>query len=108
VLITDLAKKHLSAIARNVTILEKWKTLLALPIIAYGAYQGWQWIWGVLFLIWLQPSIKLGEINLVEPVNQEDDKFLFWLIVILWVGSSIYLITFDLLPPLLNLLHRFL
>ena len=54
-----------------------------------------QWIWGLLFLLWSGPSLFTGVTFLVEPVHRSENPWLFWVIVSLWLGLSLALISWD-------------
>lgn len=75
-----------------------WPNLLALIVIYIAVLMGWQWVWGILFLMWTLPALYSGQIHLVSPVSKKDQPLLFWLIIATWIGLSLYLVVVDLLP----------
>lgn len=74
----------------------RWFTLAALAIVVVAVLFDYQWIWGLLFLIWSAPSLVTGVVFLVEPVHRAENPRLFWIITILWLGLSLTLIGMDL------------
>ena len=74
----------------------KWKTLLPLLLVYLAVLMGWNWVWGVLFIMWTIPALYSGRTNLVEEINREDNPVLFWLIIGTWIVLSIVMILFDL------------
>lgn len=74
--------------------------LLALVVVYLAVLFGWQWVWGVLFLMWTIPALITGEIHLIGRVSKKQNPVLFWFIVCTWIGLSIFLIVADLIPLL--------
>ena len=72
--------------------------IIALAVIYVAVLMGWQWVWGVLFIMWTIPALTVGEVHLVGPVSKKDSPVLFWFIVLTWIGLSAYLIIADLIP----------
>ena len=79
----------------------RWLTLGALAIVIAAVIFNYQWIWGLLFLFWSAPSLVTGVTFLVEPIHRDENPWLFWVIVTLWLGLSLALIAID-LAQLLN------
>ena len=78
----------------------KWKTIIALTIVYVAVYFSWNWVWGLLFIMWTIPALYSGQTHLVEPINKADNPILYWLIMFTWISLSTYLILIDLLPLL--------
>lgn len=74
----------------------KWRSLIALLAIYIAVWRDWNWVWGVLFLIWTVPSFYSGRTFLVEDVERGDDPILFWTILVTWLVLSLALIAMDL------------
>ncbi|PAB59057.1 B12-binding domain-containing radical SAM protein [Anaeromicrobium sediminis] len=68
----------------------KWRTFLALGLIATSLFMNWNWIWSVFFLYWAILDIKSGYTFSVEPISRNENPILYWLIIILWLGLAIY------------------
>ncbi len=71
----------------------KWRTLLALLLIYIAVIFNLQWVWGVLFLIWVLPDIYSGITFFVEPIVKNENPVLFWLIIVSWILMSAYSIS---------------
>lgn len=78
-------------------ILTHWKTLLGLLILFLAVAMGWSWMWGVLFLYWLIPSILTRQVFFIELIQRNDDPILYWVIVTTWFVLSLLM----LLEPLI-------
>ena len=39
----------------------KWRAILGLIILSLAVWYDWQWMWGVLFLLWVIPDLITGE-----------------------------------------------
>ena len=74
----------------------RWLTLGALAIVIAAVIFNFQWIWGLLFLFWSATSLGTGMTFLVEPVNRDENLWLFWAIATMWLGLSLALIGIDL------------
>lgn len=78
-----------------------WFTLAALAIVVTALVLEFLqimptgWIWGLIFLFWSAPSLFTGVTFLVEPVHQSENKWLFWIIVTLWLSLALMLIGWD-------------
>lgn len=73
----------------------KWKTLVGLLVIFSAVVLEQNWVWGVLFILWTVPAIRSGETDFVEPISRRRHPILYWLIVLTWIGLSLYLIAYD-------------
>ena len=73
----------------------KWKTVLALIVVYLAVFMGWNWVWGVLFIMWTIPALYSGQTHLVEEINRDEDPVFFWLIVGTWITMSVFLIVID-------------
>ncbi len=49
----------------------KWRTILGLIILYFAMWFNWQWIWGILFLIWMIPDLFTGVPYFIEPVSKK-------------------------------------
>ncbi len=55
-----------------------------------------QWIWALLFLTWSVPSLFTGVTYLVQPISRDENPWLYWIVVLLWLGSSVAMIVYEL------------
>ena len=44
-------------------MIDKWRTLVALAIIYMAVVMNWQWVWGLLFIMWTGPRALFGPHN---------------------------------------------
>ena len=77
---------------------------IVLPVLLVAAFLGIYWVWGLLFVWWIVPTILSGQAFLVSEINREDDPFLFWAIVCLWTLSGLTMIAASLFPQYAYLL----
>ena len=73
----------------------RWLTLGALAFVIAAVIFNFQWMWGLLFLFWSAPSLVTGVTFLVEPIYRDENPWLFWAIVTLWLGLSLALIAIE-------------
>ena len=79
---------------------QKWVTLIALPILIVAMIEEIYWIWGLLFIYWGIYSIRNKQVYLLETIEAEEDPVLFWLLVVLWIGSGLVYVQTSLFPTL--------
>ncbi|WP_420584807.1 hypothetical protein [Ruegeria sp.] len=77
---------------------------IALPILLVATALGLYWVWGLLFVWWIVPTILNGQAFLIFEVNRDDDAFLYWAIVCLWALSGLMMIAASLFPQYAHLL----
>ena len=68
----------------------KWRTILGLFLMYIGIWYNWQWVWGVLFLIWVIPDLFSGVTYFIEPISKKENHVLYWIIVVSWLLMSAY------------------
>lgn len=67
----------------------KWRVWLGLLMVIVLSLLDWDWIWGILFLIWIIPDLGNGVTYFIEPVYKAKNPLLYWGVVVTWVGLSI-------------------
>lgn len=67
-------------------------TFLAFIIIYIAVLFDLQWVWGLLFLLWLIRDVRFGQAHLVEPIDRAKNPIWYWLIILTWFWMSIYLL----------------
>jgi len=50
----------------------------------------WQWVWGILFSIWVFENIKSKSTYLIEPITRKDAPLLYWTMVFTWAVLALY------------------
>lgn len=78
----------------------KIRTIIGLVLLYIAVFSDWQWLWGVLFLIWVIPDLFTGITYFIEPVEKKTHKILYWAIVLSWIWMSIYMIATPFFPQL--------
>jgi len=76
----------------------KWRSIVGLIIVYIAVWFDLQWVWGILFLIWVVPDLMTGVTYFMEPIFKEENPWLYWLIVISWILMSAYSIAFLFFP----------
>jgi predicted transcriptional regulator YdeE len=69
----------------------KWKAILGLIFVWTAIFTNLNWIWGVIFLIWVYPEIKYRRAFFIEPVKRDSHPILYWIIIASWILMSIYI-----------------
>lgn len=68
----------------------KWRSIIGLILIYIAMWFNWQWIWGVLFLIWVIPDVMSGVTYFMEPIEKDRHPILFWTIILSWILMSVF------------------
>lgn len=68
----------------------KWKALLGLALITLSLLTNWYWIWGVFFALWVISDLRSGTTHMLEPISQQEQPVLYWIIVGMWTLLSFY------------------
>lgn len=70
--------------------LSKWRTIGMLIFLYIAILKDWQWIWGILFSIWVIENLKSQSTYLIEPIERKDAPVLYWGMVVTWTLLAIY------------------
>ncbi|UTW66490.1 hypothetical protein KFE94_17855 [bacterium SCSIO 12643] len=70
--------------------LSKWRTIGMLIFLYIAILKDWQWIWGILFSIWVIENLKSQSTYLIEPIERKDTPVLYWSMVVTWTLLAIY------------------
>lgn len=70
--------------------MKKWKTILALILMAFAIVFDWSWFWAVFILLGLIHVIRGGKIHFVESIDKEESPKLFWFMVVIWSLLALY------------------
>ncbi|PIE78666.1 MAG: hypothetical protein CSA15_06650 [Candidatus Delongbacteria bacterium] len=71
----------------------KWRSILALILVYIVILFEMEWVWGILFFIWLIPDLTSGTTYFVEEVNRKTNPFEYWLIMGSWAAMTFYSIS---------------
>ncbi len=70
-------------------------TIAALVVVIGAVVLDFEWLWGLLFLTWSVPSLFSGVTYLVQPISRDENPWMFWIVVLLWLGSSVAMIAWE-------------
>lgn len=70
--------------------MKKWKTFLALTLMAFAVYFDLSWFWALFILLGLIHVIRSGEIHFVEAVKKHETPRLYWAMIIIWSLLALY------------------
>ena len=68
----------------------KWRTIIAIVLMYVAIIMYWEWVWGILFLIWVIPDLFRGVTYFIEPIAKDENPVLYWIIVLTWLLMSVY------------------
>lgn len=74
-----------------------WVTVAALILIYLSLWFEWNWIWGLLFLMWTVHAVLVRETFLVQTVKRDDTPVLYWAVVTTWALLSVVIVVDDLI-----------
>jgi len=75
-----------SAVKRPV----KWRTLIGIALVICAIVLDMPILFGLLYIIWAIQEMVYGQAYILENINKHENKVLFWIIVLLWLGCGIY------------------
>lgn len=67
----------------------KWRSMLALALMYVIVFFDMQWVWGILFLLWVIPDLRSGTTYFLEPVQRSSNPLEYWAIVGSWIIMSL-------------------
>ncbi len=68
----------------------KWKTIIAIFMVVAGLIFDLPMLFGLLYIIWAILDIKNGYAYIIEDISKREHPILFWIIVLLWMSSGVY------------------
>ncbi|AFY39598.1 Glyoxalase/bleomycin resistance protein/dioxygenase [[Leptolyngbya] sp. PCC 7376] len=68
----------------------KWRASLGLFFVTLAIILNLNWVWGILFLLWVIPDIQSGSTYFFELVECRENPIIYWLIMVMWIALSIY------------------
>lgn len=75
-----------------------WRSILALGLIITGFFLNLNWLWAILFLLWVIPDFFSGITFLMEPIPRKEHPILYWAILGTWLFLSGYMLVDVFLP----------
>ena len=76
----------------------KWRTVVGLILMYIAMWYNLEWVWGILFLMWVIPDLFSGVTYFIEPIAKKETPVLYWIVIFSWVLMSIYSFTFLFFP----------
>ncbi|WP_292945379.1 hypothetical protein [Olleya sp. UBA1516] len=70
--------------------MKKWKTIIALLLMAFAIILDWNWFWAIFIFLGLIHVIQSGEIHFVESVTKNETPKLYWFMVVIWAVLALY------------------
>lgn len=70
----------------------KWKTIIAIGLVTVGIILDLPMLFGFLYISWAILDIKSGHAYIIEDILKSEHPLLFWIIVVLWMSSGLYLV----------------
>lgn len=67
----------------------KWRSMLALVLMYIIVFFEMEWVWGLLFLLWVIPDLRSGTTYFLEAVRRDNNPFEYWAIVCSWIILSL-------------------
>lgn len=80
----------------------KWKSIIGILLVLSAVVLNMPILFGVLYIIWAVQDISSGHAHVLEDVSREENRLLFWIIVMLWLGSGLYVIGHSLINHWIN------
>lgn len=68
----------------------KVRAIIGLILLYTAIYFNQDWIWSVLFLIWVIPDIFSGVTHFIDPVERKTSPVLYWIIIGSWLVLTVY------------------
>ncbi|MEM6327772.1 MAG: hypothetical protein AAF791_11700 [Bacteroidota bacterium] len=73
------------------TLRAKWRPIVGLVIVIVATVYSLNWVWGILFLMWVAPDLLTGVTYFLEEVRRDREPILYWAIMGAWVLLSLFL-----------------
>lgn len=73
---------------------KRWRSILALCLIATGLFFDWYWVWGILFIFWALLDLRNRRTYLLEDIPRSECPVLYWVIVLLWLTLAGWSVSF--------------
>lgn len=80
----------------------KVRSIIGLLLLYIAVFMDWQWVWGILFLIWVIPDLVTGKTYFMEAIEKKSNPVLYWAIVLSWIWMSAYMLASATFPQLIG------
>lgn len=78
----------------------KWPTVVAMVVLLGGTALGWNWIWGIFFLVWSVQGIASGQAFVLQMVYRDENPVLFWVVSLSWLVLAVMTVVYDIFPQI--------
>lgn len=68
----------------------KYRSIVGLILLYLAMWFEWQWVWGLLFIMWVIPDLISGVTYFLEPVDKKNHPILYWIIIGSWILLSLF------------------
>jgi hypothetical protein len=68
----------------------KWRTIAALILMYVALFMNWEWMWGILFLVWVIPDMYSEVTYFIEPIAKKENPTVYWMVIITWILLALY------------------
>ena len=70
----------------------KWKSLIGVALLWAAVILGIEWVWGLVFLMWLIPDLMSGDTYFLEYISRKENPISYWLIMGSWLIFSVWIL----------------
>jgi hypothetical protein len=53
-------------------------------------FMNWEWMWGILFFIWVIPDIYTEVTYFIEPITKKEHPVVYWMVIVTWILLGLY------------------
>ncbi len=78
----------------------KWMAILGLVLVNVGMFFDLKWLFGVLYVTWSIQDIQSGYSSILEAVSRNENPILYWMTVMVWLLSGLYVLAEPLITKL--------
>ncbi len=80
----------------------KVRSIIGLVLLYIAVFMNWQWVWGILFLIWVIPDLFTGKTYFMEAIERKSNPVIYWAILFSWIWMAVYVIASSAFPQLMG------
>ena len=70
----------------------KWKSLVGVALLWVAVILEIEWVWGLVFLMWLIPDLMSRDTYFLEYVSRKENPISYWLIMGSWLIFSAWIL----------------
>lgn len=84
----------------------KWRTILGIVLVVCAIVLNMPILFGLLYILWAIHEMIYGEAYILENVSKNENKVLFYIIVLLWMSCGVYVFTDSLIHNWIEPINR--